>query len=206
MKSVIQIIMALSTGISIVSPIFSKCIPLWFVIVISGLGILCFILLTFDAIKKNHINERICTSEKEIEETMKGIITTQGKICIISRALSWVTPEIMACLEGKKDNVLIFAQTKNETTQKLLDRGIKVMFYGKFNFEPKSRFTIIRYNKNNPQVAIANSQYSVRRGAKFKHVIYQTSANGDPRDQWINSLAIDMVNLCSLVCAEKEKL
>ena len=122
----------------------------------------------------------------------------------MSRDLSWVTPEITACLETKKGSTLIFAQSENEITQLLTNRGIKVKYYGALNFEPKTRFTIIRYNKNDPQVAIANIQNSIRKKNKFKHIIYQTSAGGSPHDEWINSLAVDMVHLCNAVCKEND--
>ena len=102
----------------------------------------------------------------------------------------------------KKDNVLIFAQSQNAITSSLVSRGIKVKYYADLGFEPKTRFTIIRYNKNNPQVAIANMENNIRKKNKFKHIIYQTSPNGTRQDEWINSLAIDMVQLCNIVCKE----
>lgn len=202
MKYIKHIITAAGTAISIVSLAFSSFMPVWLTISIVLLGLGCFIFLVYDGIKTNTRNERICTSEKDIEDAMKEIINSQGKICIMSRALSWVTPEIMACLEAKKSSVLIFAQSENETTKTMISRGIKVKFYGELGFEPQTRFTIIRYNKNNPQVAIANIQNSIRKKSKLRHSIYQTSASGSPQDQWINSLAVDMLRLCDLVCKE----
>lgn len=104
---------------------------------------------------------------------------------------------------SKKGSVLIFAQSENETTKTLVSRGVKVKYYDELGFKPKTRFTIIRYNKNDPQVAIANMENNIRKKNKFKHIIYQTSSNGTRQDEWINSLAVDMVQLCNVVCKEK---
>lgn len=203
MSHIKQIITSAGTAISIISLAFSGSMPVWLVAVIVVIGLGCFAFLVYDEIECNAHNERICTSKEAVEDAMKEIINSQGKICIMSRDLSWVTPEILGCLEAKKSNVLIFAQSENDTTKILTSRGVKVKYYDELDFEPKTRFTIIRYNKNDPQVAIANIQNSIRKKNKFKHTIYQTRANGNPQDEWINSLAVDMVHLCNAVFKEK---
>ena len=114
----------------------------------------------------------------------------------MSRDLSWVDAEMEACIAEKKDNILIFAQKESDLTKRLISKGATVQYYGHLNFEPKTRFTIIRYNSANPQVAIANIQNSVRRKNGFKHVIYETVDCGCQQDKWINSLALDMMELC----------
>ena len=197
-----QIITAAGTAISIISLGFSSYMPTLLTGIIVVAGLVCFFILLYDEIKNNTHNERICKSKEAEEDAMKDIINSQGKICIMSRDLSWVTPEILACLEAKKTSTLIFAQSENDITKLLIARGVAVKYYGDLGFEPKTRFTIIRYNKNDPQVAIANIQNSIRKRNKFEHIIYQTSASGSRQDEWINSLAVDMVQLCNLVCKE----
>lgn len=203
MKNIKHIITSACTAFSIISLAFSEQMEDWLRYLIFIVGLVCFTLLLIDEIKSNTRNERICKSDEAIEDAMKEIINSHGQICIMSRDLSWVTPEISACLEAKKDSVLIFAQSENKKTKTLASRGVKVKYYGKLGFEPKTRFTIIRYNKNDPQVAIANMQNSIRKKKQFKHVIYQTSASGNTQDEWINSLAIDMVKLCDAACKEE---
>ena len=203
MKNIKHIITSACTAFSIISLAFSEQMEDWLRYLIFIVGLVCFTLLLIDEIKSNTRNERICKSDEAIEDAMKEIINSHGQICIMSRDLSWVTPEISACLEEKKDSVLIFAQSENKKTKTLASRGVKVKYYGKLGFEPKTRFTIIRYNKNDPQVAIANMQNSIRKKKQFKHVIYQTSASGNTQDEWINSLAVDMVKLCDAACKEE---
>ena len=202
MKNITHIITSACTALSIISLAFSDRFENWLRYSIFVVGVCCFAFLIIDGIKSNTRNERICKSYEDIEEAMKEIINSHGQICIMSRDLSWVTPEISACLETKKDSVLIFAESENKRTRVLTDRGVNVLYYGKLGFAPKTRFTIIRYNKNDPQVAIANMENSIRRKKQFKHIIYQTSVTGNRQDEWINSLAVDMVKLCEAACKD----
>lgn len=202
MKNIKHIITSACTALSIISLALSDHFAIWVRYIIGVVGLSCFVFLICDEIRNNTRNERICKSDEAIEEAMKELINSHGQICIMSRDLSWVTPEISACLETKKDSVLIFAESENARTKVLTERGINVQYYGKLGFEPKTRFTIIRYNKNDPQVAIANMQNSIRKKKQFKHIIYQTSAKGNRQDEWINSLAVDMVKLCEAACKD----
>ena len=93
--------------------------------------------------------------------------------------------------------------TFKKLTKKLKEAGIQIRYYGDTHFEPQTRFTIIGYNKPTPQVAISRTQYTIRKRGKLNHKIYQTSMSGDERDMWINSLALDMIDLCELVSKEK---
>lgn len=202
MKYTKHIISAIATAISIISPIFSSSIPPYITYIIIAIGLFCFVFLLYDGIKNNMLNERICTSKQEIEDAMKDIIKSEDNICIMSRDLTWVTSEIAACLIDKKENCLIFVQHKNDITKKLINGGVRIKYYGDLKFVPQTRFTIIRYNRKNPQVAIANVENNIRKKRKIKHTIYQTSSNGKPQDDWINSLALDLIHLCDEVCKE----
>lgn len=203
MKHLDCVIPSLATALSIISLALVESISICVRIIIGIVGIISFIYLLISEYKKRKPNERHCKSDEEIDQAMKEIIRSQGKICIVSRDLTWVTDEIIGILISKKSSVLIFAQHKNDTTDKLQKNGVRVKFYGKYKFEPKTRFTVIRYNRTNPQVAIANNEDSIRKNKKLKHVIYETSSTGSPQDAWINSLAVDMITLCDLVCMEE---
>jgi len=197
-----RIIISIANAASIASLAFTSTIPIPFRIIIGFIGIACLAYLLYIEFKENTLNERICTSEEEIKTAMKEIIKTQGKICVVSRDLTWVDNEVAACISAKKSSIIIFAEKENPTTQKLKAEGIKIKFYGHLGFEPKTRFTIIRYNSINPQVAIADTQHSIRKKKKFKHTIYETVSNGSKQDKWINSLALDMMNLFNVVCED----
>lgn len=206
MKKIVQTSGTIGTVASIISLALATGIPAWVRILIVVVGLGCFFVLMYNVYEEAASNERICRSKKEIEEAMQELITSPGNICIMSHSLSWVTEDIIKTLKHKVEEektVIVFAQQRNRTTTKLENNHIEVLYYGKYNFIPQTRFTVIRYDTNNPQVAIANMSHSIRRRKKFKHVIYETTPNNSPQDEWIKSLAVDMITLCKAVCREE---
>jgi len=199
----IRIITAFANVASIVSLAFaSNSIPNWGRVLIVFFGIICLIILLFDSVKKNQVNETVCKTEEEINKVMKELIRTKGKICIMSRDLSWVDDELESNICKQGSNLLIFVQKETTLTKRLKSSHVDVKYYGHLNFEPKTRFTVLRYNRNNPQVAIADTQGAVRRGKKLNHTIYETTEKGAYQDKWINSLALDMIDLCKEACKD----
>lgn len=195
-----KVIFAIGTGASIIGLSTLPGIPYWAKLMIGVFGFFAFGYLVIDDIRSSRRNEKVYHSDTEVREAMKEIIKCQGKICVMSRDLSWVNEDIIRIMAGKKDSMLVFAQKSNETTSKLENNGIQVRYYGKYGFEPKTRFTVIRYNRDNPQVAIAKAEHSIRRINKYRHSIYETLPSKDNKqDAWINSLAVDMIELCEQV-------
>ncbi len=198
-----KIITAIASGASIISLAFIPNLPIWgkwlFVIV----GIFCITYLIYQAIVAGRINETICHSVGDIQDKMKSIIKMQGKICILSRDLSWLNDEIANALKEKASSVLIFAEAETPDTKSLSQSGVKVKYYGKIGFSPNSRFTVIRYNRESRQVAIANTKNTIRKGSSMQHTIYMTGGNSpDKRDAWLNSMALDMIKLFDKISEE----
>ncbi len=154
--------------------------------------------------RKNHENIKICKNQAEIESEMKELVKAQGKICIMSRDLSWVNPEIKEQLIKKNKNVRIFAQEKSPLTEELITGGVEVYYYGGLQFEPKTRFTIIRYNRPDHQVAIAETSSALKR-KWFEHKIYETK-NESLQDRFICSLSLDLMEMCRLACKREKDL
>lgn len=202
MKSVARWISAFASFASIAGLAFIPALPVWIKILILVIGAIALAVLLYCAVSTDRLNRIECRSVDEIHNAMLSMIKNQGKICIMSRDLSWVDEEIMDVFKKKRNSVQIFAQHKNELTKQIEELGIKIMYYGQYGFEPKTRFTIIGYGRQFPQVAIANTQYSVRKKGKAKHTIYQTSKDGAEQDEWINSLALDLIELCLKCCEE----
>lgn len=125
---------------------------------------------------------------------MRKLIKTQGKVCIVSRDLSWVDSSIEVILKKKGNSLLIFAEKESDLTKRLITNGVNVKYYGDLEYEPKTRFTVLRYNRLNPQVAISNTTNTMRKKDSFKHTIYETNP-ANQLDSWINSLAIDLIEL-----------
>ena len=194
-----QLFTAAASAASIISLAFVSFIPMIGRIFLVVIGVFCLCFLTYDSIKNNRINETVCRSDEEIKQVMRQLIQTDGQTCIMSRNLTWVDDELEKEIYKKKDDLLIFVSRKSELTERLKAHEVRVKYYGKTGFVPKTRFTVLRYTRNNPQVAIANTQDTVRRGAALTHTIYETSDEGSRHDRWINSLALDMIRLCESV-------
>jgi len=197
-------ILSFANVASILGLAFATQIPIGGRVVIGIAGIGSLIYLFFKDKKENEVNERVCQSDEEVKKAMIELIRTQGKVCIVSRDLSWVDEEVAAYISAKANSILIFVEKETVLTQKLKVAGANIKFYGHLGYEPKTRFTIVRYNSVNPQVAIADTQNSIRKKGKFKHTIYQTVSNGSKQDKWINSLALDMMDLYNLVCEDEK--
>lgn len=193
----------LATLSSIIALALVKEVPLVLRIVLLVIGLLGTIDQIREDYKNNHENVKICTSQQQIEDAMTQLVKSQGKICIMSRDLSWVNPTIKATMKKKKDSLRVFAQKESELTHELIESGVEVHYYKDYGFEPKTRFTIIRYNRADPQVAIARTTSSVRKKG-IEHKIYQTRGN-NMQDEFICSLALDLMELCKSA-AEKETM
>lgn len=191
-----KIIMAITSGISILSLAFVESFPISIKILIAIVGVGCILFLIYNEIKDSRGNERVCQTNEEIMDTMMRLIKSDGKVAILSRDLSWVNEDIKFQMAKKANNIVLCVQKENKLTLELEDEGVVIRYYGHLGFEPVSRFTIIRYNKEEAQVAIANTESSVRTNTSFKHVIYQTSPHGNRQDEWINSLSKDLIKLC----------
>ncbi|MEG1567869.1 MAG: hypothetical protein RR347_09315 [Anaerovoracaceae bacterium] len=198
--SIAPLIWALASVASISSLAFIESFSLITKIFFVALAFFALFILFMQAHIQNQVNCRECHCDAEIKAAMKDIIKSQGKVCIMSRDLSWIDENIEKCILSKKNSILIFAEKATGNAKNLEEKGVDVKYYGKLGFEPKTRFTVIRYNKLNPQVAIANTQDTIRKKNKFTHIIYQTVKDGPEQDQWINSMAIDMISLCTLAC------
>lgn len=197
-----EIVMAFATAASILSLAFISEIPLGIRWIIFIIGFICF-----GIIVKRHIfqvrDQYIeCETEEETREYMRRWISSQGKVCVVSRDLSWVDEKVKQQMLKKKESLVIFAQNKTGLTEELSEGGVIVRYYGD-KFNPTTRFTVIRYNREDRQIAIATPSTHLARRNAYTHTIYQSgTSNDDTKDKWIVSLAVDLIvalgELCNL--------
>ena len=131
-------------------------------------------------------------SQEEINEFMKNWIKTNGVVKIFSRDLSWLDDEMYGILQAKGEDLYLYVEKKNEKIEKILQMNPegKIFFYEDIGFIPSSRFTIIRANKDEKQIAIAIKEQKDYKN--LKHVIY-ISKDSDI-DKKILGLANDLMN------------
>ena len=157
--------------------------------------------LTWSTLKKKVTI--VCRSEEKVKRTMYRILSkADGNIRIVSHRMSWLTEDILTLLCEKKENVIIYMERRTARVEELLAYGITVKTYGKYNFIPSQRFTIIRYGRNNSQIAIGEGSLDV---TNFRHEIFLTPNKGsDMKSRWIKAIATDMIQLLDKVSEEQK--
>lgn len=138
----------------------------------------------------------VCSNQEDINNFLKKWIKTDGVVKILSRNLSWVNDEIMGILQAKGADLYLYVESENEVVKNIMqiNKDCKVFLYGKYGFEPNSRYTVIHANKDDRQIAIAlqerKNQY------KLYHEIYCSKEGA--YDKKMLGLAMDLMN-----CIEK---
>ncbi|MEL7569169.1 MAG: hypothetical protein AAGU14_01270 [Eubacteriaceae bacterium] len=130
----------------------------------------------------------IYEKQEDIEKYMLNWINTGGQVVVYSRNLSWVNDEIKEMMFKKGSELTIFAQNTSKLIEELIDKNVNVYLYGCTEYEPISRFTIIRANRTDKQIAIANVE---KRKQKEKHYIYESSR--DSMDRRLLDISTDLI-------------
>ena len=158
------------------------------IVLVILLAILCSISIYMLFLKKDNIT---CKSQQKINDFMKDWIRTEGVVEILSRDLSWVDDEMVAILASKGKDLNIYVENKNTIIDKIkaTNTECKIFYYNEFGFTPKSRFTIVRANKDERQIAIAIKEEKGYK--KIKHCIY--ISKGSQIDKKILVLANDLL-------------
>jgi hypothetical protein len=85
-------------------------------------------------------------SKNKINNYMYNMLKKCGACEICSRDATWVTDERIYTLLAKKSKnqeLKFYVHTKTEAVNSLEQNGAEVVEYGKFGFEPLTRFTIV---------------------------------------------------------------
>lgn len=136
----------------------------------------------------------ICKNDTEIRKYMYDWIKTSGKVNVFSRDLSWVNDEIKIMMQCKGDDLSVCAEKDSQLIKDLRQAHVNVYLYGGMQYEPISRFTIIRANKPQKQIAIAAVS---KLKYKEKHIIYESS--NEHMDEWLLAATTDLVELTKSV-------
>ena len=124
---------------------------------------------------------------KQIDKYMYEWISQRGRVLIFTRDMSWATSkEIKKLLLDKahRRELEICLPEQTPLTLELASVGAEVHTYPSFNDSPYSRFTIVRYGKNDARIAIG-------RNVEGSHRIDEYSYGSDP----VFSIADDLVRI-----------
>lgn len=174
---------------SFVSLLFIECEWQWAKIILLVLLVI-LILVSFCVLilRKDGVT---CKSKQEIEKFMKDWIGTDGVVEVLSRDLSWVDDEMAYFLASKGKDLHLYVDEETSITQKIknVNAECNIHFYSKSGFTPMSRFTIIRANKDERQIAIAIKEEKGYK--KLRHCIY--ISKGSQIDKKMLALANDLL-------------
>lgn len=97
------------------------------------------------------------SSSTNIARYMKNWVSSNGRTVIFSRDLSWVgSGKILEVLCNKsiRKELTVFLEHETELSNKLALHGANVITYGHLGHVPRSRFTIIGYERDGARVAV----------------------------------------------------
>jgi hypothetical protein len=101
--------------------------------------------------------KRYETPEK-IRDFMNDWISQEGRVAIYTRDMSWAQQEerILRLLNRKASagELTLVLPRHIELSRRLEARGATVYTYPGFEYEPKSRFTVVRFGREDAEVAI----------------------------------------------------
>ncbi len=131
---------------------------------------------------------------------MKKWVKIKGVVKILSRDLSWVNDEIIESFAKKGADLHLYVMSENRVVKKIREKNpyCKIYFYGEYGFEPDSRYTIIRANRDSRQIAITLKEQNSY--TRLHHEIY--ISKGNAYDKKMLGLANDLMKC--MECVDQE--
>jgi hypothetical protein len=96
-------------------------------------------------------------SKEKINRYMCRWVSSGGRVVIFSRDLSWAGEEEVRDVLARKaerGDLTVCIENDIQLTSYLKTRGARIVTYGGLGFVPKSRFTIIDFEKEGARVAV----------------------------------------------------
>ena len=125
---------------------------------------------------------------QQINKYMYNWISNIGRIAIFTRDMSWSNEKRIRdkLLEKARAQELIICMPQaNEFADELRRNGARIVEYSQINYTPQSRFTIVRYQRNDSKIAIG------RTDENGKHIIQEFGSAQHP----LFYVAQDLVNI-----------
>lgn len=163
------------------------------------LAIILFILAVILEMKLNNENKGIyCRDDEDINKYMFDWISKEGIVTVFTRDMSWAQddPIIKKLLFDKSQSgeLIIILEENRGLTKQLEESGANIHTYGKLDYTPNSRFTIVRSGRIDSKVAIGKEQNG-------KHFIQEFSS----ADGYQFHIANDMANFLIKYCQANQK-
>ena len=130
----------------------------------------------------------------EIKEYMRKWLNSGGRALVLSRDLTWVGSREQQVLEEKaaRGELEVLVERSTAASEALSAKGATVHVYSHLGFAPKSRFTIIDYEKDGARVAIGKVRNN-------KHLITEHHNSDDDVFVLVNDLKNAILSSCKQV-------
>lgn len=159
---------------SVVPPNQSR--PSWHWVIL-GVFVPLVVFVLYHEIKEWHrLRPRIYKDKKKIQKYMCNWIRWNGRAAILSRDLSWADDIVVqeALFSKARDRELVIIIEKDiDLSNKLKEQGAEVFTYQFSQHIPRSRFTIMNFERDGARVAIGVGQNG-------KHVIQEFQSGEHP--------------------------
>ncbi|MGE0282537.1 MAG: hypothetical protein AB7P20_18265 [Rhizobiaceae bacterium] len=149
--------------------------PWWHWIVIAlGVTLTAFIVFLEIREQKRH-GTKTFKSKTKINKYMYDWVSNSGRALIFSRDMSWVNDEIMQLLltKARHKELTICLEHPIEISDRLKNEGATIITYGNLGHVPRSRFTIVDFERDGARVAVG---VGTRRG----HLIQEFDMGAHP--------------------------
>lgn len=100
---------------------------------------------------------RAYRSQRKINAFMRKWVSSAGRVVIFSRDMSWAEETTIRQIlveKAERNELAICIEQPIPLTNELRRRGARVVTYGSFGHIPRSRFTIVDFERDGARVAI----------------------------------------------------
>lgn len=190
-KLIVSLLVLLITGVGTLVALEDLGGPEWLSpVTMTGTALLVLAAAVLQITDYRRTRLRTFRDVSAIREFMFDWINSEGKILIFSNDMSWVAPEkrIKALLlsKARASELTLCLPRTIPLSEELRNAGAQVRHYSELNYVPQSRFTVIRYGRQDAEVAIGRS-------IKGVHTIEVFSPGTHPAF----AMAEDLINIVS---------
>jgi hypothetical protein len=150
--------------------------PLWHWALLVLIALSACILIGIETADFVQSAPRTYKSQKKINSYMSRWVSSDGRVVIFSRDLSWAHESSVRAIlrdKAKRRELTICLEHDIPLTDDLRDRGATIITYQTLGHIPKARFTIVGFGREGARVAVGVNE-------KGKHVIQEYRSGSHP--------------------------
>jgi hypothetical protein len=131
--------------------------PNWHWMVLGASAIASLFLTAYEI--RDHIKATPKTfrSQKKINRYMCRWVSSGGRVAIFSRDMSWANEEAVKSIlltKAANNELTVCLEKEIPLTNELKEKGARIVTYGGLGHVPRSRFTIVDFDKEGARVAV----------------------------------------------------